>query len=123
LNNARHKNFWKLSLLAFAVIIGMCSLIFTTNLVNRLKVEERRKVELWAEATQLLSLTDTTQNVDFLFSIIDNNNTVPVILTDESDNIISSKNFSAERTKDPKYLENALQKIKEYREPIIINLG
>jgi signal transduction histidine kinase len=110
-------------LLTFAVFIGIGSLVFTTNLVNKLKVEERRKVELWAEATQLISLSDTTQNIDFLFSIIDNNNTVPVILTDEHDVIISSKNFNPERIKDPKYLNNVLQKIKETREPITINLG
>ena len=69
-------------LLIFAVIIGIGSLVFTTNLVSKLKIEERRKVELWAEATQLLSLADTTQNIEFMSSIIDNNNTVPVILTD-----------------------------------------
>ena len=101
----------------------MGSLIFTTNLVNKLKVEERRKVELWAEATQLFSLSETTQNVGFLFSIIDNNNTVPVILADELNNIISSKNFNPEKLKDPKYLDKTLQKIKEVREPIVIDLG
>ena len=124
LNNIRYKSFWKLLLLTFAVIIGMGSLIFTTNLVNRLKIEERRKVELWAEVTQLIiSSADTTQNLDFLSSIIDNNNTVPVILTDESHNIISLKNFNPEKIKNPKYLNNALQKMKEDREPIVIDLG
>jgi len=111
-------------LLIFAVIIGIGSLVFTTNLVSKLKIEERRKVELWAEATQLLSLADTTQNIEFMSSIIDNNNTVPVILTDELYNIISSKNFNPEKIrKNPKYLDNTLQKIKEDREPIIIDLG
>jgi anti-sigma regulatory factor (Ser/Thr protein kinase) len=114
----------KFLLLVFVVIIGMGTLIFTANLVRKLKAEERIKVELWAEATQLfMSVSDTTQTLDFLFSIIDNNNTVPVILTDEHDNIISSKNFNPEKVKNPKYLENTLQKIKEYREPIIIDLG
>ena len=122
--NTHYKNFWKLLLLIFAVIIGIGSLVFTTNLVSKLKIEERRKVELWAEATQLLSLSDTTQSIDFLFSIIGNNNTVPVILTDEFDNIISSKNFNSEKIiKNPQYLENSLQKIKEYREPIVIELS
>jgi len=123
LNNIHYKNFWKLSLLAFAVIIGIGSLVFTTNLVNKLKTEERRKVELWAEATQLIFLADTTQNLDFLFSIINNNNTVPVILTDELNNITGAMNFNSKRIKDPKYLNNTLQKIKETREPILIDLG
>lgn len=122
MNNVRYKNFRKLLLLVFAVIVGVGSLVFTANLVDKLKYEERKKVEMWAEAMQLISLSDTTQDIDFLFSIIDNNNTIPVILTDESDEIISSKNFSTEKTKYPEYLDKALLEIKEYREPIVIEL-
>jgi signal transduction histidine kinase len=116
------KTLWRLFLLLFAIFIGTGSLIFTGNLVSKLKVEERENVELWAEATRLVSLSDTNQNVDFLSLIIDNNNTVPVILTDESDSIISSRNFDPERIDDPKYLKKNLRKIKEKNEPIVIDL-
>jgi len=100
----------------------MGSLIYTGNLVRKLKIEERENVGLWAEATRLVSLSDTSQNVEFLSSIIDNNNTVPVILTDESDSIISARNFDAERIGNPKYMKKNLNKIKEKNKPIIINL-
>ncbi len=100
----------------------MGSLIYTGNLVARLKIEERKNVRLWAEATRLMSLSDTTQNVDFLFSIIDNNKTIPVILTDESDSIISAVNYKNDKIKDPGYLKNQLKKIKEKNEPIVVNL-
>ncbi|MEI8226029.1 MAG: ATP-binding protein [Bacteroidota bacterium] len=118
----RHKTPGKLFLLLFAVLIGMGSLIYTGNLVRKLKVEERENVELWAEAIRLVSLSDTSQNLDFLSLIIDNNNTIPVILTDESDSIISARNFDAERIDDPKYLKKNLKKIKEKNEPIVIDL-
>jgi signal transduction histidine kinase len=118
----RHKNLGKLFLLLFAVLIGMGSLFYTQNLVKRLKAEERENVELWAEATRLISISDTSQNVDFLSLIIDNNNTVPVILTDESDSIISTRNFDEARTDDPGYLIKNLNKIKEENKPILINL-
>ena len=108
-------------MLLFAVLIGMGSLIYTENLVRKLKTEERKNVKLWAEATKLISLSDTS-HVDFLFSIIDNNNTVPVILTDESDNIISSKNFDTSRINYQNYLKKNLKKIKEKNEPITIDL-
>jgi anti-sigma regulatory factor (Ser/Thr protein kinase) len=117
-----NKTLWKFFLLLFAVLIGMGSLIYTENLVRKLKTEERKNVELWAEATSLISLSDSSQNIDFLFSIIDNNNTVPVILTDESDNIISSKNFDPARKNDQNYLGKELNKIKEKNEPINIDL-
>ncbi len=117
-----YKNLWKLFLLLFAVLIGMLSLIYTNSLVGRLKQEERKNVELWAEATRLIAISDTSQNVEFLFSIIDNNNTVPVMLTDENDRIISSKNFNADKAGDSTYLNRMLKRIKEKNEPIIINL-
>ena len=117
-----HKTFWKLFLLLIAVLIGMGSLIYTESLVSKLKVEERRNVQLWAEATRLISLPDTSQNVEFLSTIIENNNTVPVILTDESDSIISVRNFDAHKTGDYRYIKEQLEKIKERNKPIVNNL-
>jgi len=104
-------------------MIGMGSLIFTNNLVTRLKAQERKNVELWAEAVKLFNLTDPNVNVDYIISsIIENNNTVPVILTDESDSIIAVRNFDETKIKDPGYLKKQLKKIKEKNKPIEINL-
>ena len=77
---------------------------------------------MWAEATRLISLSDTSQNIEFLSSIIDRNNTVPVILTNESDSIISTRNFDNERINEPGYLIMNLEKIKGLNKPIVINL-
>ena len=119
----RNKTIWKLLLLLFAVMIGMGSLIYTGNLVGKLKIEERKNVELWAEALRRISLPETSQNLDFFSSIIENNKTIPVILTDESDSIISVGNFNKDKTADRKYLEKMLKKIKGKNDPIRINLG
>jgi sensor histidine kinase YesM len=121
-NVNRYKNLWKLLLLLFAILIGMSSLFYTNNLVGRLKKEERKNIELWAEATRLIAISDSAQNVDFLFSIIDNNNTVPVILTDESNTIISAKNFNPEKIGDPEFLQKMLYKIRDKNKPILIRL-
>jgi signal transduction histidine kinase len=118
----RFKAFGNLTLLLFAVLIGMGSLIYTQNLVGKLKVEERKNIELWAEATRLISLPDTSQNVEFLSSIIENNNTVPVILTDEADSILATRNFDTRKSDDYKYIRRELGKIKEENQPIINNL-
>ncbi len=118
----RHKSFWKLFLLLFAVIIGMGSLIYTQFLVSKLKAEERKNIKLWAEATRLISLPDTSQNVEFLSTIIENNNTVPVILTDESDSILSSRNFEMHKSDNYGYIRSQLEKIKLENKPIINNL-
>lgn len=124
MNIYRHKTLWKFALLLFAVIIGMLSLSYTQNLVKKLKDEERKKVELWAEATrQFINAADSTENLVFLAKIIEENNTVPVIWTDASDNIISVKNFDSVKVRDTKYLLSRLERMKEKTEPIIINLG
>lgn len=123
MNIFRNKSLWQLFLLLFAVCIGMGSLIYTGNLVEKLKIEERENIEIWAEATRLISLSDNNQNVDFLSLIIDNNNTVPVILTDESDSIISIRNINIEKAYDPEYLRKTLNKFKENNEPIIVELN
>ena len=113
----------KLALLLFAVLMGLSSLLYTENLVKKLKAEEREKVELWAEAIRLINASDSSQNLEFLSTIIEYNNTVPVILTDESDNIIASLNFESKRKKEPGFLENNLARIKQENEPIKIDLG
>jgi anti-sigma regulatory factor (Ser/Thr protein kinase) len=118
----RNKTLWKSLLLLLAVFIGVGSLIYTEYLVTKLKVEERKNVELWAEATRLISLPDTSQNVEFLSTIIETNNTVPVILTDESDSIISARNFDFHKSGDLKYIRIQLAKIKTKNKPIQINL-
>jgi anti-sigma regulatory factor (Ser/Thr protein kinase) len=121
---SHHKTLWKLSLLLFAVMIGMGSLIYTGSLVKKLKIEEKKNVELWAEALRRIeALPETSQNLDFFSSIIDNNNTIPVILADEADSIISAGNFNKEKITDRSYLEKKLKKIKGKNKPIIINLG
>jgi signal transduction histidine kinase len=101
----------------------MGSLIYTNYLIKRLKEQERKNIELWAEAISLLNVTDPSQNVDVLVStIIENNNTVPVILTDENDSIISVRNFPEARISDPTFLRKKLNQIKEDNSPIVVNL-
>lgn len=122
MNIYSNKVFWKLALLLFAVLTGLSSLLYTESLVKKLKAEERENVELWAEAIRLINSSDGNQNLEFLATVNEYNNTVPVILTDESDNIIDSKNFDLNRVKEPGFLKKNLEKIKQKNEPIKIDL-
>jgi signal transduction histidine kinase len=123
LNIPLNKNIWKLTLFLFAILIGVSSFIYTSSLVRSLKAEERRKVEMWAEATRLIISSDSSQNLEFLSSIsTEGNTTIPVILTDGNDNIIASRNFSPARINDPEYILRNLEKIKKKNEPIVIDL-
>jgi signal transduction histidine kinase len=119
----RRRSKWNIMLFLFAILIGVSSLVYTQFLVRNLKAEERKKVEIWAEATRRINLADTTQDLEFLFSIIENNSTVPVILTDGEDNIIDSRNVETGKTGNPVLLGSKLERMKGYNEPIVIDLG
>lgn len=123
MNIYRNKSLGKVFLFLFAILIGVGSLIYTQSLVHSLKDEERKKVEMWAEATRLINEADSTQDLEFLLSIIEDNNTVPVILTDSHDNIIAARNFGEKRINDPGFLPLKLEEMKNDREPILIDLG
>lgn len=124
MNIYHHKTLLRFTLLFFAVIIGLAALLYTEDLVKSLKSEERKKVELWAEAErQLISSSDTSQNLSFSYSIIENNSTVPAILTDGNDSIISACNFDPARINDTKFLKTKLARMKEKTKPIVIDFG
>jgi signal transduction histidine kinase len=121
LNIYRKKTVWKLLLLVFAIIIGFGSLFYTSWLVEDLKNEEREKAELLAEATRrIISENSAGSDLDFLFSIIDKNTTVPVIWADAEDNILSSHNFDSLKIRDASYLPAQLRKLKSKTDPILI---
>lgn len=119
MNIYRKRLLWKVLLLAFAVVIGLGSLIYTHDLVSRLKEEERKKAEQWAEATRRLVTSD---DFEFLFSIIEDNTTVPVILIDQEHNIISHRNIPSSISSDMSSLMRELGRMERRNEPISIEL-
>ncbi|MBE0679558.1 MAG: sensor histidine kinase [Bacteroidales bacterium] len=119
MNIYRKRLLWKVLLLVFAVVIGLGSLIYTHDLVSRLKEEEKKKAEQWAEATRRLVTSD---DFEFLFSIIEDNTTVPVILIDEEHNIISHRNIPSAISSDITSLMRELGRMENRNQPISIEL-
>ncbi len=118
------KQRWKYFIIIGALIIGISSLLYTENMVSKLAKEERKKVELWAEATsQLGNIDEKDKDFNFLVQIIQNNETVPVILTNKEGDIISYRNLDTSRINNDKYLARQLQKMKEKNKPIEIHFG
>lgn len=116
------KRQWKVALLVFAFAIGVFSLSYTKQLVNKMKEEEHKRMVLWAEATKYLANSDDLgQNINFYLNVITTNTTIPVILTDGQDSIISVLNLSKKKVESPTYQAKRLQKMKNGHEPIIIN--
>ncbi|MEI6122458.1 MAG: HAMP domain-containing sensor histidine kinase [Bacteroidota bacterium] len=64
----------------------------TDTFYTLLQDEERKKVNLWANAYLYALNADYTENLTFYSEIISGNNTIPVILTDDENNINSARN-------------------------------
>ena len=85
-----------------------------------MKADERKKVELWAEATRQLSLDLT--DYGFVLKVVSDNTTVPVILADDKGTPITSRNFDKEKENDKAYLKAQMEEMRAVQEPIAINI-
>ncbi len=115
---------WKFILFLLAVLIALGSLFYTNKLIRQLKQEEKNKVELWAKATeQLIDLDITETDFGFLFEVIENNNTVPVILVNSDNEIISTRNLDPAKENNHDYLARKLKKMKKQNEAIEFSIS
>ena len=79
--------------IAVATVIALVSLVFSNTLVKGLAKEERNKVEIWAAATELLSKSDESSDMNLVLQILQSNKTIPVILYDKTSNTLSANNI------------------------------
>lgn len=106
--------------MVLAVVIGSATLWFTNSLVEDLSREERTKVKIWAKATeQTTDIENLDEDISFVFEVINHNNTIPVILTDEDGSILYHKNLPLNKVKDKNYLKKQLNLMEESHPPIV----
>ena len=145
------KQRWKLVLAGIAFIIVLASWWYTRSVIERIKDEEKQKVQLWATAVQkkakLVKFTNELfekikteelkkaelyaeatrqlstdfQNPDFVLKVLSENTTVPVILTNEEDKITASRNLDSLKERDQEYLRAQLEIMKKTYPPVVIN--
>jgi len=143
------KRRWKLILFAFAILIVAASLYYTNLLVNEIRKDERKNVEIWADAihrkADLVNFTNdlfeqikneerkrvsivaeaqrrifqatSNEDLNFFLSIIGENNTIPVIVTDETGKIMNARNYNVDTGK---YLEGELKREFSVYPPIVV---
>jgi signal transduction histidine kinase len=116
------KRRWKILLFVFAVIIGMTSLMYTHWLTDKLSREERKKVELWAEATKRLASENMypEQDISLIEMITSQNNSIPLIVTNENDSILIYANIRLQPNRKEEILRRELRKMKLQNPPFEI---
>ena len=139
------RRIWKVVFIAISLVLVALFLYISNNLVKDLAVQERERMEIWANATQELAtmgsspeedaegnpIPASATDVDFLLSIIEGNHNIPVLLVDDKDNILQHRNFRLPEPEDNpidispanlEYLNKKLRHLKNSQNKIDIKI-
>jgi signal transduction histidine kinase len=112
---------WKYHFLIIAIVIIAVSIFYTNSLVEKLAHEEAKKVELWAIGIRELDV-NPNQDVDLILKIMEQNETIPVILVDDNDSIVAHRNINYPENQEQKVLQQKLSEMKEDNHSIEIQI-
>ena len=101
--------FW---LIVVAVLIAITSLLASHFLTSDLQNEETKSVEVWAEAMRSLNAADENTDLTLVLKVINGNNTIPVIVTDQDGNVQTHRNIGKTFSQD----EDSVQYLKQLAE-------
>jgi len=93
----------------------------TDSIFKIFEVEDRKNIELWAEANKFIAQDEGGGDIYWPTKILSNNTIIPVIITNEKDEITFYNNFPEEKSKDTVYLREQLKKFKEKNKPIDVS--
>ena len=113
----------KLIFILVAIAIVLISTLFTNRLANSLASEEQRKMEIWGEAIHQSIIANENTDISFISSIIQGNTTIPVIMTDAKNNVISSLNIIEPKTNTAEFYSKEIARFKANRPAIKFKLN
>ncbi len=142
------RRIWKIGLISISILLVAVFIYISNNLVKDLAMQERDRMEIWADATRRLAtmnsgadIGDSTaigapvmsSDIDFLLRIIEDNNNIPVLLVDDLGNILLHRNFRLPEPVDSmglgalspaneKFLKDKLQSLKNSQNKIDISI-
>lgn len=90
----------KIVLVVMAAVIAACSLLISNSLVEDLKTEERKKMQVWAEAMNSLNKADENTDLALVLAVLNGNTTIPVVVTDSNGAISLHRNIDFEEGSD-----------------------
>lgn len=76
----------KILLVSAAIIIAAASLAISHFLVTDLENEEKNRMAVWAEAMRTLNNADENTDLNLVLKVINENNTIPVVVLDSQGN-------------------------------------
>lgn len=86
----------KILLITLAFLTAMVSLVVSRILVRDLYEEERKKMEIWAEAIRSFNMADENTDIGLVLKVIDENHTIPVVVMDNKGEAVTFRNINVE---------------------------
>jgi signal transduction histidine kinase len=117
------KTTWKIFLLVIALLIGLATVWYTESFLIELRADQRRQIEVWAEAIKSTFTAPDDAELNFEYTILASNTTIPVILTDADGEIITFNNLDPRKTHRPEYLREQLLAMERQHEPLSYSFG
>jgi len=105
-----------------AVVIAIASVFVSDLLIKDLAREERQKIEVWAEATRVLTSEDPSLNMNLILQIIQGNTAIPVMLCNDRDSVMNYKNIELPEKNVDEFLRKKVQELKKKKDPIVIDM-
>ena len=88
------------------MLIAVASLLISHFLVRDLSKEEHNRMEVWAQALHALNAADETTDLSLVVSVMEGNNTIPVIVMNDEGEITDYRNIE-----DTTRIENYAQRM------------
>ena len=106
----------KFIFIGVAIIIVATSLFVSHRLVEDLKNEERTRMEVWAAAMRSLTEAEENTDLNLVLTVINGNNSIPVIVTDEENKILSHRNLGIQSRSSQDSLKQLQGRLTEMRQ-------
>jgi hypothetical protein len=123
MNFTNERNFARWFIIISSLLIVALILWNTSIFFERLKQDERDKMELWTAAQAFLDKASGDTDIDLTLRILNTNTTIPTIWINEKGEIVDGLNIPIETRGDKQKLDDYFAELKSENEPIEMVLG
>jgi len=109
----RNAGVWKFILAILAILIVVGTFFYSNQLAEKISEREKLMMASWVTAQRSIAYASSEDDLSLASSIVADQKSIPIIETDEKDQIISSLNLDTTKAlNDPDYLREKLLEFK-----------
>jgi len=123
MNFTNERNFARWFIIISSLLIVALILWNTSIFFERLKQDERDKMELWTAAQSFLDKASGDTDIDLTLRILNANPTIPTIWLNERGDIVDGLNIPIETRESKEFLQEYFDQLKSENEPIEMVIG